>query len=342
MPSLIGNKPNQVPSNGDLGTLAFQDASNPKVGAVVADSLVVDTNTLVVDSVNDRVGVGTSSPISKLQVGTVAGFNRELTASFFGTSNIASSLGAVGIYSTESAAVGVGPVLTFGGPTGNAASPYPYGFIQAAKNSVSAGDYGGYLRLLTVPANGGSPVPNLLLTTGGGVQALGCISVGNVAASLSGAGITFPATQSASSDANTLDDYEEGTWTPTMFGSTSGTFTLDSSARYVKIGRLVTLLADISVTAVNSPVGNMRIGGMPFAATTEITLRGAQSIIARNGLDLSGQTDALQMFANVEAGDTVIYSFVMRKTATARYDIDSSLVASGASFNLTITYFSNT
>jgi hypothetical protein len=28
MPSLIGNKPNQVPSNGDLGTLAFQDASN--------------------------------------------------------------------------------------------------------------------------------------------------------------------------------------------------------------------------------------------------------------------------------------------------------------------------
>jgi hypothetical protein len=32
MPSLIGNKPNQVPSNGDLGTLAFQDASNPAVG----------------------------------------------------------------------------------------------------------------------------------------------------------------------------------------------------------------------------------------------------------------------------------------------------------------------
>lgn len=27
MPSLIGNKPNQVPSNGDLGTLAFQDAN---------------------------------------------------------------------------------------------------------------------------------------------------------------------------------------------------------------------------------------------------------------------------------------------------------------------------
>jgi hypothetical protein len=36
MPSLIGNKPNQVPSNGDLGTLAFQDASNVLVGNINA------------------------------------------------------------------------------------------------------------------------------------------------------------------------------------------------------------------------------------------------------------------------------------------------------------------
>ena len=39
--------------------------------------------------------------------------------------------------------------------------------------------------------------------------------VGGATAAASGAGITFPATQSASSDANTLDDYEEGTWNPT-------------------------------------------------------------------------------------------------------------------------------
>jgi len=72
MPSLIGNKPNQVPTNGDLGTLAFQDASNPKVGTVIADGLTVDTTTLVVDSVNDRVGIGTSSPNFKLENTTAA------------------------------------------------------------------------------------------------------------------------------------------------------------------------------------------------------------------------------------------------------------------------------
>jgi hypothetical protein len=68
MPSLIGNKPNQVSTNGDLGTLAFQDASNVKAGSITADTLVVDTNTLVVNATNDRVGVGIASPTRKLHV----------------------------------------------------------------------------------------------------------------------------------------------------------------------------------------------------------------------------------------------------------------------------------
>ena len=61
----------------------------------------------------------------------------------------------------------------------------------------------------------------LASTTGTGAVALASlpsftttIGVGGATASASGTGITFPATQSASSDANTLDDYEEGTWTP--------------------------------------------------------------------------------------------------------------------------------
>jgi hypothetical protein len=37
------------------------------------------------------------------------------------------------------------------------------------------------------------------------------VGVGGATPAASGAGITFPATQSASTDANTLDDYEEGT-----------------------------------------------------------------------------------------------------------------------------------
>ena len=70
------------------------------------------------------------------------------------------------------------------------------------------------------------------------------IGVGAATPSASGSGITFPATQSASTNANTLDDYEEGTFTGALVCSTSGTITLNASfntGAYTKIGRLVTV-----------------------------------------------------------------------------------------------------
>jgi hypothetical protein len=48
----------------------------------------------------------------------------------------------------------------------------------------------------------------------------GNIGLGGATPTTSGTGITFPATASASTNANTLDDYEEGTWTPEYGGST--------------------------------------------------------------------------------------------------------------------------
>jgi hypothetical protein len=61
------------------------------------------------------------------------------------------------------------------------------------------------------------------------------IGVGDATPSASGSGISFPATQSASSDANTLDDYEEGTWTAT-FGTSAATYNDQVPVRYTKIG----------------------------------------------------------------------------------------------------------
>jgi hypothetical protein len=85
-----------------------------------------------------------------------------------------------------------------------------------------------------------------------------------------GTGITFPATQSASSDANTLDDYEEGTFTATFTPSTSGTITLSGSYNtlsYTKVGRVVTIAGEILVSSASAPIGtSVTIGGFPFAA----------------------------------------------------------------------------
>ena len=79
--------------------------------------------------------------------------------------------------------------------------------------------------------------------------------------------IVFPATQNPSADANTLDDYEEGTWTPAWNFSTSGSATIVVDfAVYTKIGNLVSIGLRINTSAISSPVGNATITGLPFPA----------------------------------------------------------------------------
>ena len=86
------------------------------------------------------------------------------------------------------------------------------------------------------------------------------VGVGNTTPSGGGAGIAFPATQSASSDANTLDDYEEGTWTPSIGGT--ATYTLQSGT-YTKVGRLVSVSAVLQINVIGT--GNVNtISGLPF------------------------------------------------------------------------------
>ena len=93
------------------------------------------------------------------------------------------------------------------------------------------------------------------------------IGVGGATPSASGSGITFPATQSASTDANTLDDYEEGTWTPTLIGQTvSGTGTYIAQAgTYTKVGRLVTLTLILNWSA-HTGTGVMAVSNLPFSS----------------------------------------------------------------------------
>ena len=75
---------------------------------------------------------------------------------------------------------------------------------------------------------------------------------------LTGGQIAFPATANTSSNANTLDDYEEGTWTPALTG---GTLTINY-ATYTKIGNRFLLSMDVNVTSVSA--GSINITGVPF------------------------------------------------------------------------------
>jgi hypothetical protein len=95
----------------------------------------------------------------------------------------------------------------------------------------------------------------------------GALALFGGSTSANGVGITFPATQSASTNANTLDDYEEGTWTPALVGfTTSGTLTLTGS--YIKIGRLVTLTWRLQSTVSITSAVSSTLTGIPFPTTT--------------------------------------------------------------------------
>jgi hypothetical protein len=84
----------------------------------------------------------------------------------------------------------------------------------------------------------------------------------NGAVPQTGTGITFPATQSASTDANTLDDYEEGTWTPTD-GSGAGLSFTSVYGSYTKIGRTVVATFRLTYPSTSSTAAGA-ISGLPF------------------------------------------------------------------------------
>jgi len=99
------------------------------------------------------------------------------------------------------------------------------------------------------------------------IKGASTIAVGNATPSASGAGITFPATQSASTDANTLDDYEEGTFTPTFISATA-TYA-NQIGHYTKIGNIVYFFLSLATSALTRSGTGINIGGLPFTVGTD-------------------------------------------------------------------------
>ena len=236
------------------------------------------------------LGIGTSSPATKLHLYTAASATALTIDSGTSGTAIAYSLAGVAKYTAEYVSgsnfyaigrsgvaydfvlsggnVGIGTTspadklevystITARAPSGtsalrlrNTTTDMQWQSV-AGTNAVSLFDNGAGLTRLTVDSAG-----NVTLQKN--------ISVGGATVTTSGTGITFPATQSASTDANTLDDYEEGTWTPVDGSGASLSFT-GVLGTYTKVGRLVTALAELTYPTTAS-TANAIIGGLPFTA----------------------------------------------------------------------------
>ena len=87
---------------------------------------------------------------------------------------------------------------------------------------------------------------------------------------LTGGQIAFPSDVAVSADANTLDDYEEGTYTMTITCVTSGTITIKSTAdlcSYTKVGRLVHIIGRVDIDSIDTPIGFLNFS-LPFTSAS--------------------------------------------------------------------------
>jgi hypothetical protein len=143
---------------------------------------------------------------------------------------------------------------------------------------------------------------------------------------VSGKGIDFSATSDtaatgATANSELLDDYEEGTWTPSDESGASQTFTFAGQPYYTKIGNIVTVQAFINVPS-NSSGNAVQIGSLPFSIATDAYGSGS-------------------CFNNANAGHHLVYVDSGTGTFYVRDDNNSSMSMTQASTKflcITVTY----
>jgi len=135
----------------------------------------------------------------------------------------------------------------------------------------------------------------------------------------------------AAAASNLLNDYEEGTWTPTLSGTTGGTYTYTTqSGSYTKIGRLVFLKALIVWTGETvAPSGIPMISGLPFSSANDgiasFGVVGNQTV----GIYVNGSYKNIAI--GLEANDNRLFISQRDETITSgnNYDYSPTVLTTG-------------
>lgn len=165
-------------------------------------------------------------------------------------------------------------------------------------------------RTLTVPdASGTLDLINANQTVSG-VKTFSAIPI------LSGGGVQFPDTQVPSANPNTLDDYEEGAFTPIDASSASLSF-VNVDGTYTKIGRVVFWSVNVTYPATASG-SSAAIGGLPFTTASGTSNRGSCSV--------GFAPVAVLRYARYTASSTTFQLFKSDGTAVSNSDLSNASV----------------
>lgn len=139
--------------------------------------------------------------------------------------------------------------------------------------------------------------------------------------------IKFPGTQNASADVNTLDDYEEGTWIPSVGGT--ATYTTQTGT-YTKIGRVVFIHMVLTINLIGTgSVGT--VSGLPFANSSADA---AVSLAAYSAL----ATNVTALFGRVNASASTLTFFGPAAAANANTGV-SAIIGNTTSIVASACYF---
>jgi hypothetical protein len=154
------------------------------------------------------------------------------------------------------------------------------------------------------------------------------------ATDLSGGQIKFPSTQSASSDANTLDDYEEGTFTPGVAfgGATTGIIYSAQVGSYTKVGNRVHFQAYVALSNKGSATGTARLTGLPFTSNATANNFASASAHFSNMTGISGSAQAYIVNGSTLVQLTFLGTGSVGTMADTNFDNATSVIVSGTYF----------
>ena len=146
---------------------------------------------------------------------------------------------------------------------------------------------------------------------------------------LQGGGLTFNGDTAA---ANALDDYEEGTWTPSLTfnsGNTGLSFTVQSGY-YTKIGRHVFCTFYLQLSSKGSSTGNARLVNFPFTTNVAAGSRGGGSFTYFHATSVPSNFGQFMLL--VESGQTEASLRYYNTSAAGMTELSSSHFTSNTTF----------
>ncbi len=250
-------------SRAELG-LTGDDDFHVKVspdGSTWFDTLSIDRSTGKLLLADDKFTLRDNADPTRVAQFQLSGLSASTTRSFT-LPDVSAALASVGAVTQTFAGT-----TTFSAASvtvGNATTAATYGLGTGATASGQAKAVG----IGTAGVSGSTTNVSIGSAVAG---ALGNIALNQPVALVSGQ-LGFPATALPSSDPNTLDDYEEGTWTPsvTFGGNAVGLATTGpTGGRYTKIGRTVIATGMLTLSSKGSSTGVAALTGLPFTAAND-------------------------------------------------------------------------